>query len=544
VRRLPIVAALVCALLWTPPAGAQEGEEEEEADPAEVAIGERLFLETRFAQFFFANAGGKPNAVLAQGDPAVARTFTTAGSVSGAFIGRSMNCRVCHLVDDVKDVPGAGSRSYGDFARRSPIPTRGDGETTTPRNSPPLVNSTLARSGPFFLHFDGEFPTAEALVEGTFTGRNFGWLADERDEAVRHIAAVIRGDDGSGQLAKDFGGPYRVVLAGRDRSIPKDFRLPPRFRVDVDTASDEEIVDGVAKLVAAYVKSLELENASPYDRFLEKNFLPGEPDDGETLAEYLARLRLLLGALTDPQFVVDGEDGSLALHEHPFVFGPTELSGLRRFLDHKRANCVACHLPPAFTDFQFHDTGATQEEYDAIHGAGSFVALPIPDLATRDADPARWLPATAAFPLATGSFRAAPSADQPGRTDLGLWNIYANPALAGPRQQRALDRMVCKSLGGRRACRRRAPTPDARLAAAVGLFKTPGLRDLGHSAPYLHTGGFDTIEDVVRFYMRTTALARAGLLRNGAPELTRMEIGEADVAPLAAFLRSLDEDYE
>jgi hypothetical protein len=28
--------------------------EEEESDPAEIAIGERLFLETRFAQFFFA----------------------------------------------------------------------------------------------------------------------------------------------------------------------------------------------------------------------------------------------------------------------------------------------------------------------------------------------------------------------------------------------------------------------------------------------------------------------------------------------------------
>jgi cytochrome c peroxidase len=104
--------------------------------------------------------------------------------------------------------------------------------------------------------------------------------------------------------------------------------------------------------------------------------------------------------------------------------------------------------------------------------------------------------------------------------------------------------MVCNALGGRRACRRRAPTPDARLAAAVGLFKTPGLRDLGHSAPYLHTGALDTIEDVLAFYMRTSALARAGALRNGAPELARVQVGPDDVAPLAAFLRALDEDYE
>src|SRR5262245_22926444 len=47
-----------------------------EADPAEVAIGERLFLETRFAQFFFANAGGVANAVVAAGDPVMNLTKT------------------------------------------------------------------------------------------------------------------------------------------------------------------------------------------------------------------------------------------------------------------------------------------------------------------------------------------------------------------------------------------------------------------------------------------------------------------------------------
>ena len=541
-RRFCVLAAVVCLLAWGPRVRAAEAAEE--ADPAEVALGERLFLETRFAQFFFARAHGDPNAVLAEADPTVARIVTTVGPVEGAFLGPSMSCRTCHLVDDVKDVPGAGSRSYGDFARRSPIPAREDGLTTTPRNSPPLVNAALARRGPFFMHFDGEFPSIRALVKATFTGRNFGWLADERDEAVRHIAAVVRGDDGRGRLAREFGGAYRTVLAGRDRALPRELRLPPRFRLDVDAASDEEIVDGVARLVAAYVASLELENASPYDRFLEKNHLPGDPRDGESPAEYVTRLRLLVDALDDPQWVVEGEDGTLALHDHPFRFGPTELAGLRRFLDPRRGNCAACHVPPAFTDFRFHNTGATQDEYDAIHGPGRFAALAIPDLATRNADPARWLPATAAFPHAAEPFRAAPSAAAPGRTDLGLWNVWGNAALAGRRQLRALDRAVCDALGGRRACRRRARTPDARLAAAIGLFKTPGVRNLGHSAPYLHTGALDTVEDVVRFYVRTSALARAGALRNGAPELARMRLGEGDVVPLAAFLRALDEDYE
>jgi hypothetical protein len=49
---------------------------------------------------------------------------------------------------------------------------------------------------------------------------------------------------------------------------------------------------------------------------------------------------------------------------------------------------------------------------------------------------------------------------------------------------------------------------------------------------------------VVRFYVSQSALARAGQLRNGARELSAMQIGEDDVAPLAAFLRALNEDYE
>ena len=54
-----------------------------------------------------------------------------------------MNCRVCHLVDESPDPGTTGTRTYADFARRSPIPDRGDGRTHTPRNSPPLVNASL-----------------------------------------------------------------------------------------------------------------------------------------------------------------------------------------------------------------------------------------------------------------------------------------------------------------------------------------------------------------------------------------------------------------
>jgi hypothetical protein len=104
----------------------------EEADPAEVAIGERLFLETRFAQHFFALSGGDVNAAVPS-DPVVDETVTTAPPLPGPFAGLSMTCRSCHLVDEQGGVAGGGHRTYADFARRSPVPERADGERVTVR---------------------------------------------------------------------------------------------------------------------------------------------------------------------------------------------------------------------------------------------------------------------------------------------------------------------------------------------------------------------------------------------------------------------------
>ena len=75
-------------------------------DPPEVTVGERLFLETRFAQFFAAHAGNDVNRPLASGDPVLDTTPTTGAPLPGAFAGKSTNCRSCHFVDDVASFPG------------------------------------------------------------------------------------------------------------------------------------------------------------------------------------------------------------------------------------------------------------------------------------------------------------------------------------------------------------------------------------------------------------------------------------------------------
>lgn len=550
-RRLAIglLLGLLC-LFGTHPAAADPP-----GSPPEVLTGDRMSVETRFSQYFYAHAGGQVNISIEPGDPVLATLETTHGSVPGPFAGQAINCRTCHLIDE-----GPGQRSYADFARRSPIPARdGDAGTMAIRNSPPMVNAFIPRRVGFFLHFDGEFTTPEALVKETMTGRNFGWLPEERATAIAHIANVVRNDDGSAESASSFGNTsYRDVLSGAAAIYPIDLPIPEQFRIDVMTASDEAVVDAVARMVAQYMRSLVyLQDAngnytgSAYDTFLAKNDLPRQPRPGQSALSYARRLRRYVKRLKSPHFV-NPADGELRLHDHPFRFGEQELAGLRIFLNESRhrasakqleaggvGNCVACHAPPDFTDFGFHDTGATQDEYDSVHGQGSFAALAVPSLQTRNADPDRFLPPSTAHPHAQSPFRGVTSAGQPGVTDLGLWNVYANPAHPDPAQQAAIADMICRSL---RTCAGHGQ-PDQLLDAALGLFKTAGLRDLSHSDPYLHTGGKNTLEDVVAFYRDMSNSARAGLLRNGAHELGGIALKPDDVAPLAAFLRSLDEDY-
>ena len=533
---------------------------------AEADVGERLFVETRFAQFFKANLppGRNVNDPLPAGDPVVAKVLLPGDNPSGVaspFAGMSMNCQSCHFVDEFVGIPGESMRTYTDFAVRSPLPSRPDGKLTAPRNSPPLVDASLDRPGGTLFHFDGEFSTLEDLIVGTFTGRNFGWLPGQKAEAIHHIAQVMRGDDGSGDIAQQFDGlPYRILFTGGNPDIPDELRLPPEFRVLIGTASDQEIFNAVVKVVAAYVNGLRFSQSddagnlirSPFDVFLSRNGLPQKPNSGETPLDYSRRLLTLVNGLASPQFVTSNpnrENGLFQFHTQPFVFGAAELAGLKIFLTEpvtpptaspaevvagKVGNCLACHAAPNFTDFKLHNTGIAQNEYDGIHGNGSFMGLTIPTLATRTSND---LPATEDHPTATEFFRSIPVLSNPALTDLGVWNILLNPDMPNP--QGKIRAILCdEHLPA--AC----PADSVLLDESIARFKTPGLRDLGHSAPYMHNGRFVTLDNAVGFYRGSSSAVRAGTLRNGANKLQGIALLPADIAPLVAFLKSLNEDYQ
>jgi cytochrome c peroxidase len=550
---LCVTFVVVAAACGSSPIPSVEEDEGGDTDPAQVQLGERLFLETRFAQFFFANSGGDVNTPLVEGDPVMATSQTAGAPLPGPFRDQSMNCRACHLVDELQKTKGGGVRTYDDFARRSPVPARSDGLLTTPRNSPPLVNATLARDVPLALHFDGEFSSVNDLIIGTFTGRNFGWLPTEQPAATAHLADVIRRDDGKGALAALYASlPYRVAMLGTSPTIPLELVIPSKYRIDVTRATDAEIVQAVAKLVGAYIDSLRFStddsgqyNGSPYDVFLVRNHLPRKPSPGESGLAYSQRLLGLIQGLNNPLFV-GASTRRFQFHNQPFVFGKTELQGLKIFFSKPGGsgaesgglgNCVTCHTPPNFTDFKFHNTGASQVEYDAFHGSGAFAALAVPDLATRNLDFDGYLPPSAEHPEASGRFRSPASAIKDGYTDLGVWNVFANPDIPTP--QSALTRILCGefNLAADRCI------PAVVLPLTEAYFRTPTVRDLGQSGPYLHNGSKDTIEEVLDFYIITANLARENILRNTSPELLGVRINASDMAPLAAFLRALNEDY-
>jgi len=528
---------------------------------AETLLGERLFLETRFAQFFAEHSNGDMNRPLVQGDPVVAKVWNPRAGVTypSPFAGKSINCRSCHLVDEFTTLIGGMNRTYADYRQRSPIPYRSqDTRTVTVRNTRSMVDDFTPRHPEVLLHGDGEFASVESITKSVMTGRTFGWLSNEHDEAIHHIAKVIREDDGRDELGQQYGGSYAKLLLG-SVDVTDQFRISKDFRMDVKAAGDQQVVDEVARLIGVFLKSLQFEHTpqgvhsgSAYDMFLAKNNLPVLPDRGETDVEYSQRLLQMLENLQNPRFILPYERW-LRFHPHVLEFGEPELAGLKLFLRQGAApeesltkgipaashsvshagNCFACHPAPDFTDVSFHNTGAAQEEFDALHGPGSFAKIAVPSYEERKSHPDMYLPATPSHPHAAGLFRSLPAMSNASATDLGMWNVFANSDF--PDVQSQMRSLLC----GTEPC-----DPQVELPLTIARVRTPTLRDTGHSWPYLHTGRMPTVEDVLHYYLRMSGMAREGKLRNGDPELTRISLSEEDIVALAAFLRSLDEDYD
>ena len=85
------------------------------------------------------------------------------------------------------------------------------------------------------------------------------------------------------------------------------------------------------------------------------------------------------------------------------------------------------------------------------------------------------------------------------------------------------------------------PTPDegrsvvTKQAADWGAFKTPTLRDIAHTGPYMHDGSLTTLEDVVEFY------DKGGIPnRNLDEKMKRLNLTVDEKKALVEFMKALN----
>lgn len=164
-------------------------------------------------------------------------------------------------------------------------------------------------------------------------------------------------------------------------------------------------------------------------------------------------------------------------------FGEIEYEGLKIFAG--KGNCMACHHGPNFTDQQFHNTGLAY---------------------FNDVD-ARRLPIGRAW----GAIVAANSRD----------NCRAIKASATTRDEEA-----CKEM----------QYFDFANLEQLGAFKTPTLRNIEKTGPYMHDGRFESLEEVIDHYIDANSQPAIG---HREETLVPLDLNNRDKESLIAFLKSL-----
>ena len=193
---------------------------------------------------------------------------------------------------------------------------------------------------------------------------------------------------------------------------------------------------------------------------------------GKTLAAYQ---RLLLPGPTPfdayVQALLSGNEAGMEA-----ALSADEVAGLRLFIG--RAGCVRCHNGPLFTDFNFHNTG-TPPGTEEGPNAGRAIGLA--------------LVAANEFNCLSRHSDAAPD------------DCLLTPEIPSDGEQSPLK----------------------------FAFKTPSLRNVAETAPYMHIGQFDTLGHVLAHYNKApTALY-------GQTELAVLDLSATELSQLEAFLHAL-----
>jgi cytochrome c peroxidase len=196
---------------------------------------------------------------------------------------------------------------------------------------------------------------------------------------------------------------------------------------------------------------------------------------GKAIAAWEATIRS--GPTAFDRFVADLRAGKLDSQ----AMSLSAQRGLKIFVG--KGDCVLCHSGPYFTNLEFHD-----------------VRVP---------------------PLATGAVR------DPGRA-LGVQRLSEDEFIAaGPHSDDA---------EGPRAQQLFYLNPEGGLR---GHFKTPSLRNVATTAPYMHQGQFKTLHEVVRYYSTLEGAVEPGDPAHVEKLIRPLQLNDSEIDDVVAFLESL-----
>jgi len=86
--------------------------------------------------------------------------------------------------------------------------------------------------------------------------------------------------------------------------------------------------------------------------------------------------------------------------------------------------------------------------------------------------------------------------------------------------------------------------PGNARVAVDGAFKTPGLRNIELTGPYMHNGGMKSLTEVVEFYTRRADFFKQNI-RDLDPDvdgISELQDNPEDIAAVVAFLKSLTDE--
>jgi cytochrome c peroxidase len=197
---------------------------------------------------------------------------------------------------------------------------------------------------------------------------------------------------------------------------------------------------------------------------------------GKAIAAYERRL-------VSPSFELSAFDRFMAGDGQ--AMSPAAIRGARLFIGH--AGCAECHSGPMFSDYKFHNIGAPQQ--------GEYV--PTSDDGRRDG----------VSPLPTDPFnRNGDFSDA--KTDAHLIAFET-------------------------------PLSDDQKAELDGQFKTPCLRNVSKTAPYMHDGVYDNLWDVVNHY--NFGGETGNYTGEKDPAISPLLLSSGDVDDLVEFLQALED---